>query len=116
MHDSMHTFKQFQIKMADIDNWIDIAKQCKYLPENDLKVIFVGRYVILVSLWVSRVTLKSFLVILMAETLRLCVSVVTRRIERAASFNAGDSLWRYSRTGTNSFWLNVINICYLSCP
>lgn len=24
--------------MADVDNWIDIAKQCKYLPENDLKV------------------------------------------------------------------------------
>ena len=23
--------------MADIDNWIEIAKQCKYLPENDLK-------------------------------------------------------------------------------
>jgi hypothetical protein len=27
------------IKMADIDKWIDIAKECKYLPENDLKVI-----------------------------------------------------------------------------
>ena len=24
--------------MADLDNWIDIARQCKYLPENDLKV------------------------------------------------------------------------------
>lgn len=23
--------------MLEIDNWIDIAKQCKYLPENDLK-------------------------------------------------------------------------------
>jgi hypothetical protein len=27
------------IKMADIDKWIDIAKECKYLPENDLKVL-----------------------------------------------------------------------------
>jgi hypothetical protein len=27
------------VKMADIDKWIDIAKECKYLPENDLKVI-----------------------------------------------------------------------------
>jgi hypothetical protein len=27
------------IKMGDIDKWIDIAKECKYLPENDLKVI-----------------------------------------------------------------------------
>jgi hypothetical protein len=27
------------IKMADIDKWIDIARECKYLPENDLKVI-----------------------------------------------------------------------------
>jgi serine/threonine-protein phosphatase 6 catalytic subunit len=27
------------IKMADIDKWIDVAKECKYLPENDLKVI-----------------------------------------------------------------------------
>ena len=24
--------------MADVDKWIEIAKQCKYLPENDLKV------------------------------------------------------------------------------
>jgi len=24
--------------MADLDKWIDIAKECKYLPENDLKV------------------------------------------------------------------------------
>ena len=24
--------------MSDIDKWIDIAKECKYLPENDLKV------------------------------------------------------------------------------
>ena len=25
-------------KMADIDKWVDIAKLCNYLPENDLKV------------------------------------------------------------------------------
>ena len=24
--------------MADLDRWIDIAKECKYLPEHDLKV------------------------------------------------------------------------------
>lgn len=24
--------------MSDIDKWIEIAKECKYLPENDLKV------------------------------------------------------------------------------
>ena len=23
--------------MSEIDNWIEIAQQCKYLPENDLK-------------------------------------------------------------------------------
>lgn len=23
---------------SDVDKWIEIAKQCKYLPENDLKV------------------------------------------------------------------------------
>jgi hypothetical protein len=23
-----------------MDKWIEIAKECKYLPENDLKVIF----------------------------------------------------------------------------
>lgn len=23
--------------MADLDKWIDIVKDCKYLPENDLK-------------------------------------------------------------------------------
>ena len=26
--------------MTDVDQWIEIAKDCKYLPENDLKVIF----------------------------------------------------------------------------
>lgn len=24
--------------MSEVDKWIEIAKQCKYLPENDLKV------------------------------------------------------------------------------
>ena len=24
--------------MADVDKWIEITKECKYLPENDLKV------------------------------------------------------------------------------
>ena len=24
--------------MGEIDQWVEIAKQCKYLPENDLKV------------------------------------------------------------------------------
>jgi hypothetical protein len=23
---------------GDVDKWIEIAKECKYLPENDLKV------------------------------------------------------------------------------
>lgn len=23
--------------MSELDNWIEIAQQCKYLPENDLK-------------------------------------------------------------------------------
>ncbi|MPC26972.1 hypothetical protein E2C01_020125 [Portunus trituberculatus] len=27
-----------QTKMADVDKWIEVAKECKYLPENDLKV------------------------------------------------------------------------------
>ena len=25
---------------ADIDQWIELVKECNYLPENDLKVIF----------------------------------------------------------------------------
>lgn len=25
--------------MAELDKWIEIAKECKYLPENDLKVL-----------------------------------------------------------------------------
>ena len=24
--------------VGDVDHWIDLAKECKYLPENDLKV------------------------------------------------------------------------------
>jgi hypothetical protein len=26
--------------MSHLDDWIEIAKECKYLPENDLKVSF----------------------------------------------------------------------------
>ncbi len=26
--------------MVDIDKWVEIARECKYLPENDLKVCF----------------------------------------------------------------------------
>lgn len=29
----------YKSKMSDVDKWIEIAKECKYLPENDLKVI-----------------------------------------------------------------------------
>ena len=25
--------------MADLDKWIEISKECKYLPENDLKIL-----------------------------------------------------------------------------
>ena len=25
--------------MEELDKWVEIAKQCNYLPENDLKVI-----------------------------------------------------------------------------
>lgn len=31
----------YQSIMPDIDKWVDIAKDCKYLPENDLKVNFL---------------------------------------------------------------------------
>lgn len=30
--------RRYESKMSDVDKWIDIAKECKYLPENDLKV------------------------------------------------------------------------------
>jgi hypothetical protein len=36
---ALQVTSQLVSKMADIDKWIDIAKECKYLPENDLKVI-----------------------------------------------------------------------------
>jgi len=28
-------------KMAEIDRWIEITKECNYLPENDLKVKYM---------------------------------------------------------------------------
>ena len=28
------------VKMSEIDRWIEIAKECSYLPENDLKVTY----------------------------------------------------------------------------
>ena len=48
---SVHS-QTFQIKMADLNQWIDIAKQCKYLPENDLKVKPVDQNILLFSLCV----------------------------------------------------------------
>ena len=29
--------------MSEIDRWIEIAKECNYLPENDLKVTYIIR-------------------------------------------------------------------------
>ena len=40
--------------MADLDRWIEIAKDCKYLPENDLKVD------IYTSIDTSRVVVECF--------------------------------------------------------
>lgn len=31
-------FLRYESKMSDIDKWMELAKECKYLPENDLKV------------------------------------------------------------------------------
>lgn len=31
--------EQLNRVMADLDKWIEIAKECKYLPENDLKLL-----------------------------------------------------------------------------
>ena len=28
--------------MSEIDRWIEIAKECNYLPENDLKVRYLS--------------------------------------------------------------------------
>lgn len=28
---------QYHKKMSDLDRWLEIARDCKYLPENDLK-------------------------------------------------------------------------------
>ena len=35
----IETDKYYFSKMSDVDQWIEVAKQCKYLPENDLKVM-----------------------------------------------------------------------------
>lgn len=39
--------------MSDIDKWIDIAKECKYLPENDLKVINIYEIIFIMTLWIG---------------------------------------------------------------
>ena len=40
-HDaSRQTLRNQVHKMADLDRWIEIAKECKYLPEHDLKVFY----------------------------------------------------------------------------
>ena len=34
---------------GDIDQWVEIAKECKYLPENDLKVVIMTLFEIIIS-------------------------------------------------------------------
>ena len=38
------------VTISDVDRWIETAKKCQYLPENDLKVsILLNRIIILIN-------------------------------------------------------------------
>ena len=65
-----HAQFRSESKMADVDQWIDIAKQCKYLPENDLKVSSIDKNVLAYS-WRVKIffTIGYILVFLLVETL-----------------------------------------------
>lgn len=44
-------FLRYESKMSDIDKWLEIAKECKYLPENDLKVNNVHQVLFIIILF-----------------------------------------------------------------
>lgn len=47
-------FLRYESKMSDIDKWLEIAKECKYLPENDLKVNNVHQVLFIIILFFIR--------------------------------------------------------------
>ena len=51
--------------MTDVDQWIEIAKDCKYLPENDLKVIFNSEIENITRPTVIFISLPNLLIILL---------------------------------------------------
>ena len=47
--------------MSEIDRWIEIAKECNYLPENDLKVGYTSApyQLFYLMLWICKAHLVS---------------------------------------------------------
>ena len=86
--------------MADLDHWIDIAKQCKYLPENDLKVTHADLSTFSFPVAFYELHSSHSLGHKLTEIVRLRLRIAARGIKRPASFHTGYSLWRYPWTGT----------------
>ena len=103
-----HAQFRSESKMADVDQWIDIAKQCKYLPENDLKVSSIDKNVLAYS-WHVKIffTIGYILVFLLVETLWLRLRIAAWRIKCSTGFHASYCLWRHSWTGILTYLFNM---------
>ena len=112
LRDELASFSQ--TKMADLDRWIDIAKDCKYLPEHDLKVSKCPWILSLVNVFLSPTIIgleyfqKGYLFCSecftpFLEIMWLCLWFAAWGVQCAASFITSNRLWRHSRTGSYIF-------------
>lgn len=86
--------------MPEWENWFEIAKQCKYLPENDLKASLLLQL------------LSNYCLIFMEYVFIEIMSDRMRFVDRGGQYptsqHSGDCLWGYSRT--SKFYLVILFI------
>lgn len=88
-------------EMPEWENWFEIAKQCKYLPENDLKVSPMNVFRIMSD--VNRC--YCFI-----EIVSNCLRFVDRRSQHPANMHSSNCLWGHPRT---SMYCNIHMYMYM---
>ena len=84
---------------AELDRWVETARKCEYLPENDLKVSGISMGApIGILLVVNKVFYADpYVCLVPPETMWLCKWSSSRREQCTASLNPYHCLWRHTR-------------------